>query len=306
MAAICGMVGRMKIVITGATGLIGWSLAPLLIGQGHDVVSLSRSGATGTTRWNPERKQIDHQALPDVEAVIHLAGENLAEGRWTPERKHALVASRVETTRWLVETLGKQARPPRIFICASAVGYYGNTGESLADESAPGGVGFLAYLCRQWEAEAWPAEKFGARVVTMRTGLILTPAGGALAKLLPIFRLGLGGRIGDGKQWMSWIALDDVLGAIVHLLAKEDLRGPVNLVAPVSVTNAVFAETLARVLRRPAVMVVPPKLLRWTLHDMADEALLISSRVWPKKLVESHFTHRWPDLEKALTHMLGR
>jgi hypothetical protein len=297
---------RMKIAITGATGLVGSALAPFLTTQGHEVVGFSRGGGgSGTARWDPAHHQIDLPALHGVDAVIHLAGENLADGRWTAARKRELTASRVATTRWLVDELGKLALRPRIFVCASAVGFYGDTGDTPVDEGAPAGSGFLADLCRGWEAEAVRAEEWGARVVTLRTGVVLTPAGGALAKFLPVFRAGLGGRIGSGRQWMSWIALDDVLGSIAHVLGSEVMRGPVNLVAPEPVTNASLTRTLARVLRRPAMLPVPAVALRVLLGEMADETLLGSSRVRPSRLLETGYAFRWPDLEPALRHVLG-
>jgi uncharacterized protein (TIGR01777 family) len=296
----------MRIAITGATGLVGSALTPFLTTQGHEVVGLSRGGGAGTARWDPAHFQIDLAALQGVDAVIHLAGENLADGRWTAARKRELTASRVGTTRWLVDVLGKLEPPPRMFVCASAVGYYGNSGDTVVDEGTLAGSGFLADLCRDWETEAARAEGWGARVVTLRTGVVLTPAGGALAKFQPVFRAGLGGRIGSGRQWMSWIALDDVLGAIAHVLGSEAIRGPVNLVAPEPVTNSAFTRALARVFRRPALLPVPRTALRLLLGEMADEALLGSSRVRPLRLLETGYAFRWRDLEPALRHELGR
>jgi uncharacterized protein (TIGR01777 family) len=297
---------RMKIAITGATGLVGSALAPLLTTQGHEVVRFSRGHGAGLARWNPARHEIDLAALHEVDAVIHLAGANVADGRWTAARRRELVTSRVDTTRWLVEVLGKLERRPAVFVSASATGYYGDTGDATVDEHAPAGSGFLAGLCRDWEAAALGAEAWGARVVLARIGVVLTPMGGALAKLLPVFRAGLGGRIGHGQQGMSWIALDDVLGALAHLVATNLARGPFNLVAPVPVTNAEFTRTLARVLGRPAVLPVPAALLRLAVGAMADEALLASSRVRPARLAESGYSFRAPDLAVALRHVLGK
>lgn len=299
-------VPRMKIAITGATGLLGSALAPFLTTQGHEVVKFSRGGGPGTARWNPARQEIDLAALRGVDAIVHLAGANVGDGRWTASRKRELVDSRVQTTRWLVDLLGRLGARPRIFLCASATGFYGNTGDTLVDETSPAGTGFLADLCRAWETEALRAEAWGARVVLLRTGVVCAAGGGALAKLAPVFRSGLGGVVASGKQWMSWIALDDVLGAITHLLGREDARGPVNLVAPTPVTNADFTKTLAHVVKRPAIMHVPAAALRLLIGEMADEAVLASLRVRPRRLEETGYTFRLPDLEAALQHELGR
>ncbi len=296
----------MKIAITGAAGMLGSMLTPFLEGQGHTVVRFSRGGGANIIRWNPARQEIDLAALRDVEAVIHLAGANLAGGRWTRARKRELVSSRVEVTRWFVEVLGRLASRPRLFLGASAVGYYGDTGDSWVDEAAAAGRGFLAELCAAWEAEAARAAGWGARVVALRSGVVLSPAGGALAKLLPVFRAGLGGPIAGGRTWMSWIAPEDFLGAVNHVLAADSLRGPVNLVAPAPVTNAEFTQALSRVLHRPALVPVPAAALRLAIGEMADEALLANSRVRPARLVGSGYVYRWPELEPALRHELGR
>jgi uncharacterized protein (TIGR01777 family) len=296
---------RTKIAITGASGLLGSALASFLSSQGHEVVRLSRSGGPGFARWNPARQEIDLAALRGIDAVVHLAGANLAAGRWHAKRKREIVASRIDVTRWLVEVLGRRDDRPRIFMGASAAGFYGDTGDRLVDESAPAGTGFLADLCAGWEAEAARAAGWGARTVMLRTGVVLSAAGGALAKLVPVFRAGLGGPIAGGKAWMSWIALDDVLGAVAHLLESDESRGPVNLVAPEPVTNGEFTRTLARVLRRPAVVPVPAVALRLAVGELADEGILASSRVRPARLLESGYRYRWPELEAALRHELG-
>jgi len=297
---------RQKIAITGASGLVGTALAAFLTTQGHEVVRLSRRSGPGFVRWDPASRMLDRAALRGVDAVVHLAGANLAGGRWNDARKRKLVTSRVDVTRWLVEELGQLATQPRAFLCASAIGYYGDTGETAVDESHGPGRGFLADLCTTWETEAMRAETWGARVVMLRLGVVWSGAGGALAKLAPVFRAGLGGPLAGGRAWMSWIALDDVLGAIAHALSDASLRGPVNLVAPEPVTNAAFTGALARVVHRPAVMPVPGWALRAAIGEFADAALLASARVLPARLAASGYAFRHPDLEPALRHELGK
>lgn len=282
----------MKILLTGAGGLVGSALTPRLAAGGHGITRLSHS-----------------QPWPDLaghDAVVHLAGENIATGRWTPEKKARIRDSRVEVTRRLCEAVAKLASPPRVVICASAVGYYGNRGdEVLREESAPG-ADFIAGLCRDWEAATKPAVDAGIRVVNLRFGVILSAAGGALAKMLTPFKLGLGGVIGDGRQWMSWVALDDAVGVISGALADETLRGPVNVVAPRPVTNREFTKTLGRVLRRPAIFPLPAFAARLAFGEMAGALLLSSQRVEPAKLVASGYRFRFPELGVALRHWLNR
>ena len=280
----------MKILMTGGGGLVGSALAPGMTAAGHRVTRLSHSRP-----W-PE--------LAGHDAVVHLAGENIATGRWTPAKKARIRDSRVEMTRRLCEAVARLAPPPRVVIGASAIGYYGSRGdEVLREESAPG-AGFLAEVCRDWEAATKPAADAGIRVVNLRFGVILSAAGGALAKMLPPFRLGAGGVLGDGRQWMSWIALDDALGVIARALTDETLRGPVNVVAPQPVTNREFTGTLARVLRRPAVFPVPAFVLRLALGEMADALLLSSQRVEPAKLAAAGYPFRFSKFEEALRHLL--
>ncbi|MFA5190524.1 MAG: TIGR01777 family oxidoreductase [Verrucomicrobiia bacterium] len=281
----------MNILLTGAGGLVGSALAPRLAAESHTITRLSHSQP-----W-PE--------LAAHDAVVHLAGENISTGRWTPERKERIRDSRVQVTRRLCEAVAKFAQPPRVVICASAVGYYGNRGdEVLREESAPG-AGFLAEVCRDWEAATKPAVDAGIRVVNLRFGVILCATGGALAKMLTPFRLGLGGVLGDGQQWMSWVALDDVVGVISNALANETLRGPVNVVAPQPVTNREFTKTLGRVLHRPAVCPAPAFALRLAFGEMADALLLASQRAEPAKLLTSGFSFRFPKLGDALQDALG-
>lgn len=281
----------MKIVLTGASGLVGSALTSSLAAAGHCITRLSHS--------QPWPELVEH------DAVVHLAGENIATGRWTPEKRARIRDSRVQVTRRLCEAVAKLALPPRAFICASAVGYYGNRGdEVLREESAPG-EGFLAEVCRDWEAATKPAADAGIRVVNLRFGVILSAAGGALAKMLTPFKLGVGGVIGDGRQWMSWIMLDDVIGVIGDALANGTLRGPVNVVAPQPVTNREFTKTLGRVLHRPTMFPAPAFVLRLALGEMADALLLSSQRVEPAKLIASGHAFRFPHLEGALRHLVG-
>jgi hypothetical protein len=257
-------------------------------------------------RWAPERNELDVRALDGVEAVVHLAGESIAGGRWTSARKDAILGSRIGTTRFLAERLAAMKRPPRVLISASAVGYYGDTGDRIVTEQDSAGAGFLADVCAQWEEATEPARRAGIRVVNVRIGVVLTPKGGALARMLLPFRLGAGGPLGNGAQFMSWITVDDLVRAIHHAICNESLVGAVNAVAPQVVTNRTFARTLGRVLRRPALVPTPALLLRAALGEMADELLLTSTRVAPAKLMESKFEFGDGDLETALRWCMGR
>jgi uncharacterized protein (TIGR01777 family) len=303
-----GQEAGMHVAVTGSAGLIGSALVPSLAAAGHRVTRLVRGRAAGEGQaaWDPAEGIRDPARLEGVEAVVHLAGENIAAGRWTADRKAEIRRSRVEGTRKLCESLARLARPPRALVSASAVGYYGDRGaEALREDSAPGSD-FLAQVCREWEAATEAAGRAGMRVAPVRIGIVLSAAGGALKKMLPPFKLGAGGRIGSGGQFMSWIAIDDLVGAIQHVLATEALRGPVNAVAPNPVTNAEFTRTLARVLSRPALLPMPAFAARLAFGEMADALLLSGARVMPARLQESGFHFRHPDLEGALKHLLGR
>lgn len=282
----------MKVLLTGAGGLVGSALTPLLTAGGHSITRLSHSQP-----W-PE--------LAGHDAVVHLAGENIATGRWTLEKKARIRDSRAQVTQRLCETIARLSSPPRVVICASAVGYYGHRGDEILREESTSGVDFLAEVCRDWEAATKPATDAGIRGVNLRFGVILSATGGALAKMLTPFKLGLGGVIGGGQQWMSWIALDDAVGVIIHALTNKTLRGPVNVVAPEPVTNREFTKTLGRVLRRPAVFPLPAFALRLAFGEMADALLLSSQRVEPAKLVATGYKFRFPELEGALRHLLGK
>src|SRR5436190_2925774 len=294
----------MKILITGSSGLIGSALVPVLIGDGHTIVRLvRRAPGADSARWNPDDGSLDHGALQGIDAVVHLAGESIASGRWTRARKALILNSRVRGTALLARAVSALRDKPKIFLSASAVGFYGDRGDELLDESRHGGRGFLADVCAQWEDAARPAAGAGIPVVTMRTGVVLSRAGGALPKMLTPFKLGLGGALGAGTQYMSWIAIDDVVGAMQHLLRLDPVAGPVNLVAPDPVTNLEFTKTLGAVLGRPTVLRVPAFGLRLALGEMADEMLLASTRAWPARLTASGYRFRYANLEAALHHV---
>ena len=299
----------MRVLVSGSRGLIGSSLVPFLAAEGHVVTRLVRGPARpggAEVPWGPQQGRLDPGMLEGHDGVVHLAGENLASGRWTPERKVELVDSRVKGTRLLAETLAGLTHPPKVMVCASAIGYYGDRSDEVLTEKSSSGHGFLSDLCREWEAASAPAEEKGIRVVGLRFGVVLSPVGGALKKMLLPFRLGVGGRLGSGRQYMSWIVLDDVLVIVLRALTDDTLAGPVNAVSPGPVTNLDFTRTLGRVLMRPAVFPVPAFALRMVFGEMADETLLASNRVQPAKLQAAGFTFGHPDLEGALRHVLGK
>jgi uncharacterized protein (TIGR01777 family) len=253
------------------------------------------------------KREVDPAGLEGFDAVLHLAGENVGSGRWTAARKAAIRDSRVDGTRLLCEALAVLARPPKTLVCASAIGIYGDRGEDALTEASPPGAGFLPGVCREWEAASGPASRKGIRVVALRIGMVLSPKGGALSRMLPLFRAGLGGVIGGGRQYVSWVALDDLPGIVLHALQCGDLSGPVNAVAPRPVTNREFTETLGRVLSRPTPLPVPAFALRLAVGgEMADALLLASARVVPKRLLDTGYSFRSPQLEPALRRLLGR
>ena len=299
----------MRILVSGASGLIGSALIPYLRAKGMETAVLVRHPAAADGRdrihWNPDEHLIDAQSLSGFDAVVHLAGENIASGRWTPARKQRIYDSRVKGTSLLAAALAACPAPPKVFLCSSAVGYYGDRGDEILDETSLPGRGFLAETCIAWEAAARPAVDVGIRTVHLRTGVVLTRDAGMLARLLFPFRLGLGGPLGLGKSWMSWIGLEDMIRVILHCLEGEEASGPVNAVAPHPVTNREFTRALAVVLRRPAVFPVPPIALRLAFGEMAGELLLSSARVVPHRLEASGFTWRHPDMQGALKSFLG-
>jgi len=248
---------------------------------------------------------MDTAKLEGIEAVIHLAGESI-QGRWTPKKKARILESRYKGTRLLAEALGHLAKPPRVLVCASAIGYYGDRGDELLREESASGSGFLAQVCREWESATEPATKKGIRVVNLRFGVVLGAAGGALAQMLPPFKMGVGGRVGSGKQYMSWIALDDVVGAVEHALVTEGLRGPVNAVAPNPARNVEFTKALGRVLSRPTIFPLPAFVVKLAFGRMGEELLLASQRVEPARLAASGYKFRYPELEGALRRAVGK
>lgn len=303
-----GRGSRMKVTVVGASGLVGSAFAPFLTSGGHDVRCVGRTKSPGRSNafvWDYARRQIEDAALDGTDVVVNLAGENIGT-RWTPAKKRAIRASRVDATRFLSERLAAMQKPPATFVCASAVGYYGDRGDEQLTESSARGSGTLAELCEAWEEATAPARARGIRVVHVRFGLVLSPRGGPLARMLPPFRLGLGGKLAHGRQFMSWVSIEDVIGILNHVLLDESLEGPVNAVAPQPLTNAEFTRTLGRVLNRPTLFPVPAFALRTLFGEMADDVLLASARVLPEKLMQSGYEFRDPDLESALRHLLGR
>ncbi len=295
----------MRIGITGAGGLIGRALSRSLKSDGHEIVRIGRYRPSNPpdVPWSIPHGWLPPVGMEGLDAVIHLAGEPIV-GRWTPEKKRAIRYSRVEGTRLLSATLAALQEKPRVLISASAIGIYGNRGDEILDENSPAGSGFLAQVGREWEAATQPAERADIRVAHARLGVVLSPEGGALKQMLPIFRLGLGGRLGNGRQWMSWVSLPEVVGIIRFLMEREDADGPVNVVATQPVTNRQFTRTLAHVLKRPAVFPVPGFMVRRMFGELADEALLASQRVQPARLQSMGYAFLHPELTTALQALL--
>jgi len=298
----------MLVAVTGSTGLIGSALISGLEGDGHQTVRFTRSPSPGpgAAHWDPAGGTIDSAALARADAVVHLAGRSIGAIRWTPKVKQEILASRVQGTRLLAETVAGLTGGPRVLVCASAIGYYGDRGDEVLTETSPSGRGFLAEVCRQWEGATAPARAAGIRTVHVRTGIVQARGGGALARQLPLFRLGLGGRLGPGRQWWSWVTLDDVIGVYRHALATGAVTGALNATAPHPVTNAEFTATVARVLGRPALLPVPRPGPRLVLGEMADELLFSSARVHPAATESSGYAFRYPTLEVALRNVLNR
>lgn len=294
----------MRVVIAGSSGLVGGHLVRALRAAGVEARRLVRRApsAADEIAWDPARGQLDARALTGIDGVVNLAGRNLL-GRWTRRAKAEIVDSRVQSTRLLVQTVARMAARPSVFVSASAVGYYGSRGDEVLTEASSPGTGFLAVVAQRWEGEARRAAEAGIRVVCTRFGLVLARGGGALGPMIPLFRLGLGGPLGDGRHWWSWIHIDDLVSAIVMALTSSSLEGPVNLVAPAPVTNREFTQTLAAVLHRPAIVPAPAFAVRLVFGEIADEMILASQRVMPTRLLAAGFAFRWQELATALENL---
>lgn len=296
----------MKILVTGGTGLVGRALVSALEKEKHEVTLLARSESVQAPRilWDPERGAMDTRLLEGFHAVVHLAGESIASSRWTPAVKERILESRVRGTFFLADALAKCVRPPKVLVCASAIGFYGDRGEERLTEDSSAGTGFLPDVCRAWESACSPAVAKGIRVANVRFGVVLSPKGGALKKMLLPFKLGLGGKIGSGRQWWSWVSLEDVVGAVRHVLSTDSLSGPINVTAPTPVTNDDFTKELGRALHRPTFLPMPAFAAKLALGEMAESLLLASARVEPKKLLASGYAFRTPTLAEALSAVL--
>ncbi len=312
----------LKILVSGATGLVGERLVSLLATQGHEVVRLSRRAPAGEKAelhpieakspdgseifWNPLAGTIESNLPDDLDAVVHLSGRNVTAGRWSVEEKQMIYQSRVQSTQYLCQLLAALDKKPEVLVCASAIGFYGERGSEPVTEDSKAGSGFLAEVCIDWEAAAEQARAAGIRVVLARIGAVLSPKAGALAKLLPIFSSGAGGKIGDGKQYFSWVSIDDVCTAIYHAIVTKEVDGPLNVVAPNCATNAEFTRALGRALFRPTLFPVPPRVLRVAFGEMADALLMASVRVLPQKLKQTGYEFQDPDLLDAIKFLIGR
>jgi len=296
----------MRIAIAGASGLVGSALIPELESDGHEIVRLVRNTPkAGEIEWHPNQDEIHPATIDGFEAIINLAGESIAEGRWTDEKKKRIRDSRVNGTHLISEAIAKLATKPRVFLCASATGIYGDRGDETLDEQSESGGGFLAGVCREWEKATEPASNAGVRVVNLRFGPILARAGGMLEKMLTPFKMGLGGKIGFGKQYISWVAIDDVVTAMKLALNDESIRGPLNIVSPTPVTNERFTRGLGEALSRPTVMSMPAFAARLAFGEMADEMLLVSQHVMPKRLNHAGFKFQFSDLTQALQRYIS-
>ena len=299
----------MNVLVSGSTGLVGSAVVNTLTAEGHRITRLVRQEAppgAATIAWEPAAKRLPTPALEGLDAVVHLAGENIAKGRWNAAKKAAIRDSRVQGTRVLCEALAQLVEPPKVLVSASAIGYYGSRGDRVMREESRPGTDFLAQVCQDWEAATKPAVARGIRVVNLRIGVVMAREGGALHKMLTPFKLGGGGVMGSGDQYVSWVALDDLTGIVLHALTNESLAGPVNAVAPHPVTNYELTKTLGRVLKRPTKAWMPTPVVKALFGEMGDALLLSSTRVEPARLQASGYTFRYPELEGALRHILGR
>ena len=296
----------MKVAVTGSSGLIGTSLVSFLSKKDIVVSKILRENPEDDDiSWKPEDGDWNSTFTGGVDGIIHLAGENIASGKWTRKKKEKIRNSRIEGTTRLCEHILKLPTPPSVLVCASAIGYYGNRGVEFLNEGSSRGSGFLPDVCLGWEEAAESVSKAGIRVVNVRFGIVLSKDGGALAKMMTPFKIGMGGKIGSGTQYMSWVAMDDVTGAIYHTLITESLKGPVNVTAPNPVTNKEFTSTLGEVLKRPAVVPMPAFAAKLAFGEMANDLLLASTKVAPKRLSDSGYKFQYPELENALKHVLG-
>jgi uncharacterized protein (TIGR01777 family) len=303
----------MKVVVTGSTGLVGRALVRSLLSGGHEVTRLVRGGAqefrapgTKAVQWEPDRGVVNAAELEGHDAAVHLAGDPIAEGRWDEEKKRRILESRVKGTRLLAETLAGLKEKPRVLVSASATGFYGDRGEESLREESASGEDFLSEVCREWEKATLAASQAGIRVVHLRIGFVLSAEGGGLAKMLTPFKLGLGGRVGSGRQYISWVTLDDLVSIIRRAIEDEHLRGPVNAVAPTPVTNAEFTKALGQVLGRPTLFPLPAFAARLAFGEMADAVLLSSTRAVPARLQEAGYQFAHPEIEGALKHVLKK
>jgi len=304
---------KMKIAVGGSTGMVGSALVPFLTTGGHSLSALTRpSSGHGTASgisaipWNPSEGTLDATSLEGHDAVVHLGGHNIASGRWTGSMKQILKSSRVDSTALLSRTLATLSQPPKVLVCASAIGFYGHREDEVLTEQSPPGPRFISDLCQAWEAATAPAAEAGIRVVNLRIGVVLSPKGGALKKMLLPFQLGGGGIVGSGRQWWSWITTDDLIRVILHCIQTESLSGPVNATAPGVITNRDFTKTLGRVLRRPTILPMPAFMVRLAFGEMGEELMLGSTRCDCSRLIDSGFEFSYPGLESALRHVLGR
>lgn len=299
----------MKILIAGSSGFIGSELLSCLRGRGHEVVRIVRSESQMTSDailWDPQHHELTPKDFEGFDVLINLAGENVSEGRWTEEKKRKIKDSRLLGTRILCEMVTRLQSPPRLLISASAIGYYGSRGDQFLTEKSPPGKGFLAEVCKKWEAVTEPATIRGIQVVQLRIGVVLSPKGGALKKMLMPFKLGLGGVIGSGNQWVSWISMDDLMGVFLHIIGHSEIHGPVNAVAPNPVTNRKLTEEIGAILRRPTIFPVPEFLVRMMFGEMGEELLLSSTRVVPEVLNNTGYTFLYPELKDALAYMIEK
>ena len=295
----------MKILISGSTGLIGSALVRAAADAGHTAIPLARKkGVESSVYWDPDSGTIDSEALEGIDGVVHLAGESIASGRWTAARKARILGSRVKGTALLSSALARMNRRPAVLVSGSAIGVYGDCGDRILTEESPPGSDFLAGVCREWEKATAPASSAGIRVIHLRTSIVLAKAGGALPKMATPFKLGVGGKMGSGMQYMSWIDLEDEVQVILHCIKKESIQGPINSASTLPVTNAEFTKILGRVLSRPTVFSMPAFMARLLLGEMADALLLSSQRIEPAKLISSGYTFRRPNLEDTLRRIL--